>query len=92
VISASLAIPRIGPEIGPGLGAIAATPQGLLLAHSGLSRPAAREGRDNSLNVGMISPLIQLGAVTLVIGNAVLRKDEQPQHLAEDYKNRLEAD
>ena len=29
---------------------------------------------------------------TLVIGNAMLRKGEQPQHLAEDYKNKFEAD
>ena len=29
---------------------------------------------------------------TLVIGNAVLRKDQQPQHLAEDYKHKFEAD
>ena len=29
---------------------------------------------------------------TLVIGNAVLRKDDQPQHLAEDYKNKFEGD
>ena len=28
----------------------------------------------------------------LIIGNAVLRKAEQPRHLAEDYKNKFEAD
>jgi carbamoyltransferase len=29
---------------------------------------------------------------TLVVGNAVLRKDEQPKHLVEDYKNRFDGD
>ena len=29
---------------------------------------------------------------TLIIGNAVLGKDQQPQLLAEDYKNKFEAD
>jgi carbamoyltransferase len=29
---------------------------------------------------------------TLVIGNAMLRRGERPQHLAEDYKNKFEAD
>jgi carbamoyltransferase len=29
---------------------------------------------------------------TLVIGNAVLRKDEQLRHLAENYKNRFKGD
>ncbi len=29
---------------------------------------------------------------TLIIGNAMLRKEEQPHHLGEDYKNRFEGD